>query len=156
MGAMTTSSAAVGRTIRISRKRANLPLGRVARACNLSPSQLERIESGRARPTIAVLDRIARAMGMSLVELVLDPNRAAKARLGLAEIARAILELPDDVGPKLEAVEAAAVLVAMTACEENQSAAARLLGMDRKAFVRRLSWARRSKLDPAALARRAG
>jgi transcriptional regulator with XRE-family HTH domain len=131
-------------------------MGRVAKESRLSPSQLERIESGRARPTIAVLDRIARALGMSLVDLVLDPNGVATARrLGLPEIARAILELPDEVGPKLEVVEAATVLVAMTACSENQSAAARLLGMDRKAFVRRLSWARRSRLDPAALARRA-
>jgi transcriptional regulator with XRE-family HTH domain len=145
----------VGRMIRLSRKRANLAIGRLARDCNLSPSQLERIESGSARPTIAVLDRIARAMGMSLVELVLDANGGATTRLGLREIARAVLELPDEIGPKLDAVEAAAILVAMTACRENQSAAARLLGMERKAFVRRLSWARRSKLDPAALGRRA-
>jgi transcriptional regulator with XRE-family HTH domain len=141
--------------IRLSRKRANLPIGRVARESKLSPSQLERIESGNARPTLAVLDRIARALGMSLVDLVLDPHGVASARLGLPEIARAVLELPDDVGPKLDAVEAATILVAMTACRENQSAAARLLGMERKAFARKLSWARLSKLDPAALARRA-
>ena len=142
--------------IRLSRRRANLALGRVAKESNLSPSQLERIESGRARPTLAVLDRIARAMGMSLVDLVLDPDGVATTtRLGLREIARAVLELPDEVGSKLEVVEAATILVAMTACRENQSAAARLLGMDRKAFVRRLSWARLSKLDPDALARRA-
>jgi len=154
MGASKTS-VALGRRIRLSRRRANLPLGRVATESKLSASQLERIESGHARPTLAVLDRIARAMGMSLVELVLDPNGVATTRLGLPEIARAILELPDEVGPKLDAAEAAAILVAMTACRENQSAAARLLGMERKAFTRRLSWARRSKLDPAALARRA-
>jgi transcriptional regulator with XRE-family HTH domain len=141
--------------IRLSRRRANLPIGHVAKECRLSASQLERIESGRARPTIAVLDRIARAMGMSLVDLVLDPKGMATTPLGLREIARAILQLPDELGPKLDAAEAAAIFVAMTACHENQSAAARLLWMDRKAFARRLSWARRSKLDPGALARRA-
>jgi transcriptional regulator with XRE-family HTH domain len=141
--------------IRLSRKRAKLPIAHVAKECRLSPSQLARIESGRARPTIAVLDRIARAMGMTLVDLVLDPKGMATTPLGLCDIARAILQLPDEVGPKLDAAEAAAILVAMTACHENQSAAARLLGMDRKAFARRLSWARRSKLDPGALARRA-
>ncbi len=91
-----------------------------------------------------MLDRIARALGMSLVELVLDPNGMAAPRLGVAGIARAILELPDAVGSKIDVVETATVLVALTCCQENQSAAARLLGMDRKAFVRRLSRARQS------------
>jgi transcriptional regulator with XRE-family HTH domain len=153
MGGSTTS-AAVGRTIRASRKRAQLPLARVARECKLSPAQLDGIECGRARPTIAVLDRIARALGLSLVELVLAPGPAVASRPGLAEIAHAIVALPDAIGSKIDIVEAATVLVALTACQKNQSAAARLLGMDRKAFVRRLSRARRARLDPDVLVRR--
>jgi transcriptional regulator with XRE-family HTH domain len=141
--------------IRLSRKRANLTVRRVASDCKISATQLERIEAGEVRATVAVLDRIARVLGMRLVDLVLDPVDAANPPIGLSGIARAVLELPDHVGPKLDAVEAVTILVAMTACSENQSAAARLLGMERKAFTRRLSWARRSKLDPDASARRA-
>jgi transcriptional regulator with XRE-family HTH domain len=157
MGGPATS-ATVGRTIRASRERAQLPLASVARKCNLSEAQLEGIECGRARPTLAVLDRIARALGLSLVELVLAPAAPAEPaehvdpRPGLTAIAQAILALPEAVGSKIDVVEAATVLVALTACQENQSAAARLLGMDRKAFVRRLSRARRSKLGPGASA----
>lgn len=149
---VSTTSAAVGRTIRASRKRAHLPLASVARECKLSAAELDGIECGRSRPTIAVLDRIARALGLSLVELVLVPARRVAPRPGLAAIGRAILALPDAFGSKIDVVEAATVLIALTACQENQSAAARLLGMDRKAFVRRLSRARRAKLDPDALA----
>jgi transcriptional regulator with XRE-family HTH domain len=148
----TTASAAVGRTIRASRRRANLTLARVARACDLSTSQLDGIENGRSRPSIAVLDRIARALSMSLVELVLGSNGAGP-RLGVSEIARAILELPEAMGSKIDVVEETTVLVALNACQENQSAAARLLGMERKAFVRKLRRARRReralRLGPA-------
>jgi transcriptional regulator with XRE-family HTH domain len=156
MGAPTTS-AAVGRAIRSTRERAALPLARVARDSNLTPTQLDDIELGRSRPSIAVLDRIARALGSTLVALVSAEGGASAKRLCLTDIALAIVELrlPDDCS-KIDAVEAATVLVALTRCNENQSAAARLLGMDRKAFVRRLSHARQSglKLDLAFLARR--
>ena len=163
MGAPTTS-AAVGRAIRSKRKRARLPLDHVARGSALSATELDAIESGRARPSIAVLDRIARALGSTLVELVdgsggaTGPNGAA-GHLGLTDIAWAILELPlpDDGSSKLDAVECATVLAAFSTCHENQSAAARMLGMERKAFVRRLSHARRRgiKRDLASSRRRA-
>ena len=141
---------------------------------HVSSTELQAIESGRARPSIAVLDRIARALGSTLVDLVVGSDGppgsngapgpsavsgAATARLDLADIAWAVVELPlpRNGHSKLDAVEAATVLVALRTCNENQSAAARLLGMERKAFVRRLSNARRIgiKLDPASSARRA-
>lgn len=159
---VSTTSAAVGRTIRSRRNRARLPLDRVARRSRLTATELDAIESGRSRPSIAVLDRIARALDSTLIDLVASSeshsasegsNGAGRARLGLVDIALAIIEspLPRDGDSKLDAVEAATVLVALRSCNENQSAAARLLGMERKAFVRRLSNARRSsvKLDPA-------
>jgi hypothetical protein len=72
------------------------------------------------------------------------PARATVTRrLAITDIARAILELPEGVGSKMDVVQHATVLVAMTACQENQSAAARMLGMERKAFARKLSRARR-------------
>jgi DNA-binding NtrC family response regulator len=75
----------------------------------------------------------------------------------IADIARTILDLPGDVGSKIDVVQHATVLVALTACQQNQSAAARMLGMERKAFMRKLSRARQgTRPDPAASARRAG
>src|SRR6185312_2423484 len=73
---VSTTSAAVGRAIRATRLRSNLSIARVARASDLSPTELDGIESGRARPSIAVLDRIARAVGSSLIELVNGSGRA--------------------------------------------------------------------------------
>jgi transcriptional regulator with XRE-family HTH domain len=169
---VSTTSAAVGLAIRSKRKRANVPLDRVARQSHISAMELQAIESGRSRPSIAILDRIARALGSTLVELVAGSDGApssngapdsdvgtgtAAARLGLADIAWAVIALPPSSNgrSKLDSVEAATVLVALRTCKENQSAAARLLGMERKAFVRRLGSARRSgiKLGPASSAR---
>src|SRR6202012_5580792 len=100
MGA-STSLVAVGRSIRASRKRANLPLARVARECKLSTTQLDGIEAGRVRPRPAGLDRLARGLGMSIVDFVLNSQRASTRRLGVSDIAEAILQLPDAVGSKI-------------------------------------------------------
>jgi DNA-binding NtrC family response regulator len=114
--------------------------------------ELDAIESGRARPSIAALGRIARALGADLVDLVRgadlgipEGDHGGSLRLGLPQIAKAIADLPMSIGSKVDAAESAAVLYAMNACGDNQSAAARLLGMERKAFVRRLWRARRRK-----------
>ena len=152
MSTAAFTSSTVGRTLRALRERASLPLDRVARDTGLSPPELAGIESGRTKPSIAVLDRIARAMGSTLTDVVRNPSLDGHAaiardtagpRLGLRDIARAIAELPDQRGSKLDATACAAVLHAMNVCSGNQSAAARLLGMERKAFVRRLRRARR-------------
>jgi transcriptional regulator with XRE-family HTH domain len=149
----------VGRAIRTTRERSGLPIARVARACALTGPQLEAIESGRSRPSIAVLQCIAQVLGLHLVELVRagarnsasgKPNEPSSpsegsSRLGLAQIARAIAELPVKNGSKIDVAESAAILYAMSVCNDNQSAAARMLSMERKAFVRRLRRARRLK-----------
>jgi transcriptional regulator with XRE-family HTH domain len=147
------SSLAVGRAIRALRERGRQSLPQLSRASGVSNAELAAIEAGRAHPSIAVLHRVANALGSTLVELVHDaaspeaeprPGPAARP-LGLAEIARAITALPAGLGSKVDAAEAAAVLHAMTVSGQNQSAAARLLGMERKAFVRRLARAKRRK-----------
>jgi transcriptional regulator with XRE-family HTH domain len=171
----------VGRALRVARERAGLGQGPVARASGLTAGELQSIEAGEAHPSIAVLQRLASAVGASLLEVVrradgkspasprdgigrndksaarLDGNgRNDKARIqapaavptsstGIEALARAILELPPNVGSKIEAVASATVLRAMAVCRNNQSAAARLLGMERKAFVRRLQRARRRR-----------
>ena len=65
------------------------------------------------------------------------PARAVDARPALERIGREIAKLPGDLGDKLEAAEAAAVKHALHVCAGNQSAAARLLGLERKALARR-------------------
>jgi transcriptional regulator with XRE-family HTH domain len=153
---LPTTSSDVGRAIRATRERSALSLERVARASGVPASELRAIEAGRARPSIAALGRIARALGADLVDLVRgtdsgvarrsgEPGMPGSPPLGLPQIARAIADLPASVGSKVDAAESAAVLYAMKACDDNQSAAARLLGMERKAFVRRLVRSRRRK-----------
>ncbi len=147
------SSLAIGRAIRALREGGRQSISQLSRASGVSNAELAAIEAGRARPSIAVLHRVSNALGSTLVELVHDaasPETAARpapaARpLGLDEIARAIAALPASVGSKVDAAEAAAVLHAMTVSGQNQSAAARLLGMERKAFVRRLARAKRRR-----------
>jgi transcriptional regulator with XRE-family HTH domain len=160
------SSLAVGHAIRALRERGRQSLPQLARAATVSPTELASIEAGRGHPTIATLHRVARALGSTLVELVHDAGSAANgegtlhpraskpsAPLALPDIARAIAELPDSVGSKVDAAESATVLHAMEISGDNQSAAARLLGMERKAFVRRLARAKR-KSKPAAKTRK--
>jgi transcriptional regulator with XRE-family HTH domain len=127
----------------------------VAQASGLATPELDAIESGRTRPSIALLDRIARALGSNLVDLVRganhdpshhalpEPTSDSSPRLSLSQIARAIAELPVKGGSKIDAAESAVILYAMSVCNDNQSAAARMLLMERKAFVRRLRRARR-------------
>ena len=82
----------------------------------------------------------------------------AALHLGLTDIALAVVALPSAAGEavrKLDAVEAATVLVALRACRENQSAAARLLGMERNrpsCASSRTRGAAGVRLDPASLA----
>jgi transcriptional regulator with XRE-family HTH domain len=150
------SSPEVGRALRVARERAGLEPGHVARASGLSTAELLRIETGAGKPSIAVLQRFAGAIGANLIELVrrLEERRGAPGVVrveprpdgsGIEQLAEAIVELPGDVGSKIDVVASAAVLLAMVKCNNNQSAAARLLGMERKAFVRRLQRARRRR-----------
>jgi transcriptional regulator with XRE-family HTH domain len=146
------SSSAVGQALQTRREHRGLTRARVARASGVSVPELGAIESGRSQPSVAVLGRVARALGVSLVDLVRTsgpgrtdgvPSPATFSRLGLPEIARAVAEQPVGVGSKVDAAISAALLHSMKVCEDNQSAAARMLGMERKAFGRRLQRARR-------------
>jgi DNA-binding NtrC family response regulator len=99
-----------------------------------------------------VLGRVAYSLGETLADLVraagqpgLAVPTGAASRLGLSEIAQAIADLPARVGSKVDAMISATVLYAMAVSGDNQSAAARLLGMERKAFVRRVQRARRKR-----------
>jgi transcriptional regulator with XRE-family HTH domain len=138
----THSSRSVGMALRSLRQRTGRSLPDVCKAADISAAQLRSIELGSDRPAIAVLDRVARSLGTTLPKVVRDGASEGSATTTLAEIASAILALPDGDGSKVDRVEAAVVLHAMAVCLQNQSAAARLLGMERKAFVRRFAKAK--------------
>ncbi len=62
---------------------------------------------------------------------------ADRSRMELDHLAKAILALPGRVGSKLEVVERAVLEQAVATCGGNKSAAARLIGLDRKALERK-------------------
>ena len=64
-------------------------------------------------------------------------RRRAEAVGEIDRIARDLLALPDRVGSKLRAIERAVLHHAVESCGGNKSAAARLIGVDRKALERR-------------------
>jgi DNA-binding NtrC family response regulator len=66
------------------------------------------------------------------------------ARQEIDRMARSLLALPDRLGSKLDMIERAVLHHAIESCGGNKSAAARLIGVDRKALERR--WERLS--DP--------
>jgi len=141
-------SASVGRRIRELRVAAGLSLGQLAKMAALRPNVLLAIEAGRSRPSVAILDGLARPLRVTVLDLVQSarapgPPAPARASGGLAAIARAIAELPVSVGDKLDAAGGAVVEHAMEVCAGNRSAAARLLGMERKALIRRWQRAQR-------------
>ncbi|OKI99873.1 helix-turn-helix domain-containing protein [Kitasatospora sp. CB01950] len=59
----------MGPRLRAARERRGATLTGVGRATGISPSTLSRIETGRRRPTLEVLLRLAKAYGASLDEL---------------------------------------------------------------------------------------
>ncbi|HMJ10155.1 MAG TPA: sigma-54 dependent transcriptional regulator [Polyangiaceae bacterium] len=62
---------------------------------------------------------------------------ADRSRMELDNLAKAILALPGRFGSKLEVVERAVLEQAVATCGGNKSAAARLIGLDRKALERK-------------------
>jgi transcriptional regulator with XRE-family HTH domain len=142
---VSLSSAAVGRYVRELRTRAGRSLSELARKSGIAATRLDAIERGRERPSLDALAGIARALHTTLPKLVSGAanSREASARplealkTSLDRIGGAVVELPKELGSKLDAVEVAVVRLAMLVCEGNQSAAARLLGLERKALTRR-------------------
>ncbi len=82
----------------------------------------------------------------STLEELAREKPVADSRLEIDRIARALLALPERVGSKLDAVERAVLHHAIESCGGNKSAAARLLGVDRKSLERR--WERHGEPPP--------
>lgn len=86
----------------------------------------------------------ARLRRASIDELVAIVNGEATSPATPDALAKAVLALPTP-GSKLDAVQSAVVLHAFAVSNGNVAAAARLLGMERKAYTRKLARARRKR-----------
>jgi transcriptional regulator of acetoin/glycerol metabolism len=101
----------------------------------------------RGVPLAALPDIVAAVRGASA-----SRKHGARAKKGVAtsgfseqttrQIAELILAMPDGQGSKLGEIERAVVLHALETAGGNVSAAARLLGVDRKAMERRVAKAK--------------
>ena len=138
----------IGRTLQTLRAVSGHRSTVVARMAGISATELAYIESGESKASLYTYQRVARALGSSLTDVVAraGDERAqwsgAATSTTTADVGRAICDLGAR-GSKVEAAVSAAVREAMRRTGDNQSAAARLLGMERKAFVRRLAKAKR-------------
>jgi DNA-binding NtrC family response regulator len=105
--------------------------------------------SGNVRELRNVIERIALLAENDVIDVATLEDLASvpspgDARIEIGRMARALLALPDKLGSKLDVIERAVLHHAIEACGGNKSAAARLIGVDRKALERR--WERLS--DP--------
>jgi transcriptional regulator with XRE-family HTH domain len=69
-----STSRLLGERVAQYRQAQDLTLEQLAAASGVSRSMLSQIERGRANPTLAVTQRIAQTFGISIGELVDDPN----------------------------------------------------------------------------------
>ncbi|WP_327191562.1 XRE family transcriptional regulator [Streptomyces xinghaiensis] len=77
--------AAVGPRLRVVRERRGVTLAGAGRATGISPSTLSRIETGRRKPTLEVVLRLAREFAVSLDELAGTAPAPAPAPAPAAE-----------------------------------------------------------------------
>ncbi|NDY92503.1 helix-turn-helix domain-containing protein [Ideonella livida] len=69
----------VGERLQALRKQQGLSLEELSRRAGVSKSMLSEVERNQANPTIAVLWRLATALGLSLTELLAEPEAAPTA-----------------------------------------------------------------------------
>jgi len=106
---------------------------------------------GNVRELRNVVERIALLADDDLIDVPLLEELAAErpapdTESEIDRLARALLALPDRVGSKLRVMERAVLHHAIEACGGNKAAAARLIGVDRKALERR--WDRHATEAP--------
>ncbi len=106
---------------------------------------------GNVRELRNVIERLTLLADDDLIDVPVLEELAAErpvpdAAAEVDRIARALLSLPDRLGSKLRVMERAVLHHAIEACNGNKAAAARLIGVDRKALERR--WDRHVNEDP--------
>ncbi len=67
---MKTSSIKLGKNIKRIRERKKMSQGDICRAVELDRAQMSNIESGKGNPTLATIEKIAQALGVSSDELL--------------------------------------------------------------------------------------
>ncbi|HMI84974.1 MAG TPA: sigma-54 dependent transcriptional regulator [Polyangiaceae bacterium] len=106
--------------------------------------------SGNVRELRNVVERVALLSETDLVDVTVLEDLAREtsdATREIDRIARTLLALPSNLGSKLDIIERAILHHAIEASGGNKSAAARLIGVDRKALERK--WERLSDEPPA-------
>ncbi len=112
---------------------------------------LRRQWPGNVRELRNVIERLVLLADDDLIDVpVLDELAAERpipdAAAEIDRLARALLSLPDRLGSKLRVMERAVLHHAIESCGGNKAAAARLVGVDRKALERR--WERHTGEEP--------
>jgi transcriptional regulator with XRE-family HTH domain len=85
----------VGSTLLQLRRSRGLSLDQLSRQAGVSKSMLSQIERNQANPTVAVVWRLANALGVALSELIAGEQRAAPAITAVAAHATPVLRSPD-------------------------------------------------------------
>jgi two-component system response regulator HydG len=129
-------------------------LSRLPRKLRLGEEELawlsRRRWPGNVRELRNVIERLALlaehdAIDVSTLESIAGAV-APESRAEIEKLARALLALPEKLGSKIDFIERVVLHHAVEVCAGNKSAAARLVGVDRKAFERR--WERLSEPSP--------
>ena len=68
--AMTTPSIKLGKNIKRIREQKKMSQGDICRATGFDRAQMSNIESGNGNPTLATIDKIAKALNVSSDELL--------------------------------------------------------------------------------------
>jgi two-component system response regulator HydG len=78
------------------------------------------------------------SIDVSILESIAGAAASTESRAEIEKLALALLALPEKLGSKIDLIERVILHHAVEVCAGNKSAAARLVGVDRKAFERRL------------------
>jgi transcriptional regulator with XRE-family HTH domain len=99
----------IGRRIRDVREDLGMPAAELARRVGVAPNTVWRYESGEREPSMAMLEKIARALRTQPAELLREPSPSAEALSDLSrtlrERDRAIMESVREVSVEVEDVQ---------------------------------------------------
>src|SRR5215216_2842380 len=99
----------IGRRIRDAREDLGMPAAELARRVGVAPNTVWRYESGEREPSMAMLEKIARALRTQPAELLREPSPSAEALSDLSralrERDRAIMESVREVSAGMEDVQ---------------------------------------------------
>lgn len=93
----STTLRSIGRAVRSSRASAGLTQAMLAERASLATETISRIEAGGMNISIGALEGVARALGLSIADLMEPlPPRASRVRPAIAQIVAVLEPLADD------------------------------------------------------------